>query len=255
MPGRKAARVCATAKNPLLLQPARGPADTLSDTMKNSARCVIFGTGDFAQVAAVYLRDDAGYDVAAFTVNEQYISERSLLGIPVVPFESLVQSHPPGTYDLFVGVGFSKINANRTAVYRQCKELGYRIPAYIHSNVHRWPETAIGEGSFIFENNVIQPFVTIGENCVLWSGNHIGHHSTVGDNVFIASHVVVSGKCRIGDNCFLGVNVTMRDSISVGENSVIGAGALLLKDAPAGSLYKATATISQERSSSELRNF
>ena len=223
--------------------------------MSKSARCVIFGTGDFAQVASVYLRDDAGYDVQAFTVNEQYIEEPALLGRPVVPFETLQTAFPPSEFAIFTAIGFSKINANRRAVFEACRERGYRLPAYVHSSVHRWKETAIGEGSFIFENNVIQPFVTIGSNCVLWSGNHIGHHSVIGDNVFIASHVVVSGKCTIGDNCFLGVNVTMRDSISVGENSVIGAGVLLLKDTEPGSLYKGAATAPQERRSAELRNF
>src|SRR5262245_13600986 len=34
-----------------------------------SKRVVIFGVGDFAQVAAVYLAEDSPYDVAAFTVH------------------------------------------------------------------------------------------------------------------------------------------------------------------------------------------
>lgn len=218
-------------------------------------KAVIFGTTDFAQVASIYLRDDAGYEVAAFTVNERFIEETDLLGIPVVPFEGLSDSHPTDEYVVFLGIGFSKVNANRRNVYDECKRLGYVLPNYIHSNVRLWKETQIGEACFIFENNVIQPFVSVGNNCVLWSGNHIGHHSTIGNNVFIASHVVISGKCRIGDNCFVGVNATFRDGISVGPNSVIGAGAVLLKDAVEGSVYKGAATQPQERRSDELRNF
>lgn len=218
-------------------------------------RCVIFGTTDFAQIAAVYLRDDAGYDISAFTVNAEFRSQTHLSGIPIVNFESLTQTHPPDAYDIFVAIGFSKINANRRAVYELCKAKGYRLPSFVHSTVHRWAETEIGDACFIFENNVIQPFVRIGNNCVLWSGNHVGHHSTIGDNVFIASHVVISGRCSIGNNCFLGVNATLRDNINIGDNSVIGAGTLLLKDAEPDSLYKAASTIPQERRSHELRHF
>jgi sugar O-acyltransferase (sialic acid O-acetyltransferase NeuD family) len=218
-------------------------------------KAVIFGTTDFAQIARVYLRDDSPFEVEAFTVNEQYIDAPSLLDLPIVPFERLTMTHPPSEYKMFVAVGFSKVNANRRAVYEACKNAGYELPSYIHSTVHRWPETSFGEACFVFENNVIQPFVTIGNNCVLWSGNHIGHHSRIGNNVFIASHVVVSGKCTIGDNSFVGVNATFRDGITVAPNCVIGAGAVLLKDTGPGSVYKSTATEPLERRSDELRNF
>lgn len=218
-------------------------------------KAIIFGTTDFAQVARVYLRDDSEYDVVAFTVNEQYLKEPTLLDLPVVPFEGIAQSHPPGDYAAFIGVGFSKVNAARRGVYESLKSLRYELPTYIHSTVHRWPETNYGEACFIFENNVVQPYVSIGSNCVLWSGNHIGHHSKIGNNVFIASHIVVSGKCTIGDNCFLGVNATLRDGITVAPDTVVGAGALLLKDTAPAAVYKAGATEPLERRSDELRNF
>jgi sugar O-acyltransferase (sialic acid O-acetyltransferase NeuD family) len=218
-------------------------------------KAFIFGTTDFAQVAVPYLRDDSDYDVQAFVVNESYITEREILGLPVVPFENVLATHPPREYVAFVGVGYSKVNAVRRKLYDSLKELGYTLPTYIHSTVHRWPETTFGEGSFIFENNVIQPFVSVGNNCVLWSGNHIGHHSKIGNHVFIASHAVVSGRCTIGDNCFVGVNATFRDGITVAPDCVIGAGAILLKDTVAAGVYKAAQTDPAERRSSELRNF
>jgi len=218
-------------------------------------KALIFGTTDFAQVMRVYLRDDSDYDTAAFTVDEQYIESTSLLDLPVVPFESIAQTHPPSEYAIFVGIGFSKVNKNRRSVFERCRAAGYELPTYVHSSVGRWPETPIGAGCFIFEENVIQPFVTIGDDCVLWSGNHIGHHSTIGNHVFIASHIVVSGKCTIGDNCFLGVNATLRDGITVAPDCVIGAGALLLKDTAPSAVYKAAATEPMERRSDELRNF
>jgi sugar O-acyltransferase (sialic acid O-acetyltransferase NeuD family) len=220
-------------------------------------KALIFGTTDFAQVASIYLRDDSEYDVEAFVVNEAYLnaSPASVLDKPVIAFERAVDTHPPSEFSMFFGIGFSKVNANRRSVYEACKAAGYPLPSYVHSTVARWSETRFGEACFIFEENVIQPFVSVGNNCVLWSGNHIGHHSRIGDNVFIASHVVVSGRCTIGDNTFVGVNATFRDGITVGANCVIGAGAILLKDAEDGSVYKSTATEAYERRSDQLRNF
>ena len=48
---------------------------------------VIFGTGDYARVAAVYLREDSDYDVVAFTVDAEYVHDQELAGIPVVSFD------------------------------------------------------------------------------------------------------------------------------------------------------------------------
>lgn len=217
-------------------------------------RAVIFGTTDFAQVALPYLRDDAGYSVEAFTVNAEYAGEqREIQGVPVVPFEDLPRTHSPQEFAVFLGIGYSKVNANRRAVFEACKAQGYTMPTYVHSSVARWKETRIGEGCFIFENNVIQPYVTVGDNCVFWSGNHVGHHTRIGSNVFLASHIVISGRCIIGDNTFVGVNATFRDGITVAPGCVVGAGAIVLKDTVPDGVYKAENTPAHERRSGELR--
>ena len=98
-------------------------------------------------------------------------------------------------------------------------------------------DNRIGENCFIFENNVIQPYVFIGNNITIWSGNHIGHHSIIKDHTFISSHVVISGGVEIDEQVFLGVNSTIRDHIKIGKKSVIGAGSLILKNVEENSVY------------------
>jgi sugar O-acyltransferase (sialic acid O-acetyltransferase NeuD family) len=202
---------------------------------------VIFGTGDFARVASVYLAQDSPHEVAAFTVHRQYLAEPTLIGKPVVPFEELREAYPPERYAMLVATGFKGVNKVRASIYHTCKELGYGFITYACSKAVVWGEVEIGENTFIFEQNVIQPFVKIGANTVLWSGNHIGHDATIGSHCFITSHVVVSGRVTIGDYCFVGVNSTIRDGVSVGPESVIGAGAVVLKDVAPASVLKGTA--------------
>ena len=132
-------------------------------------------------------------------------------------------THPPSDYSMFVAIGFSRVNQARAEMYHQCKEAGYDLVSYVNSRATQWGEFTIGDNTFIFEDNVIQPFVRIGSNVVLWSGNHIGHDAQIGDHVFIASHAVVSGNVLIGDYCFVGVNATFRDGVKVAPRCVIGA--------------------------------
>lgn len=216
-------------------------------------KVVIFGTGDFAQVASVYLAKDSPYDVVAFTVDAAHLKEPTLLGRPVVPFETLEQSHPPGEYAMFVAVGFSKVNQARALVYERCKAKGYKLISYVCSKAVQWGHVDIGDNCFIFEQNVLQPFVKIGNDVVIWSGNHIGHHAEIGDHCFITSHVVISGGARIGERCFIGINATIRDHITIAPRTVIGAAALIMKDAEEESVFMGTATEKSRVPSSKLR--
>ena len=218
-------------------------------------KVVIFGTGDFARVACVYLRMDSPYEVVAFTANENRITERRLLDLDIVPFESIEQTHPPDQYAMFVAIGFKRVNKARAEIYGQCKAKGYELITYINSKAVQWGDIAVGDNCFIFENNVLQPFVRIGNDVIVWSGNHIGHDSTIGDHCFIASHAVISGNVKIGSHCFIGVNATFRDGISIGSECVIGAGAVILKDTKPGEVYAADGTEASSVPSSRLKSF
>ena len=213
---------------------------------------VVFGTGDFARVACVYLQRDSPREVAAFTVHQRRLTAESLLDLDVVPFESLVDTHPPADYDMFVAIGFSGVNKRRAEVYSRCKELGYELISFVSSQVHTIAELELGDNCFIFEDNIIQPFVRIGNDVILWSGNHIGHDAVIGDHVFIASQAVISGNVTIGDRCFVGVNATFRDGVTVAPDCVIGAGALIMKDTEQGGVYAVRGTDLYHKKSWEL---
>ena len=216
---------------------------------------VLFGTGDFAQVAATYLRDDSPHEVVAFTVHEERIDAPDLMGIPVVSFERLVETHPPASHSMLVAIGFSGVNRNRAELYAECKSCGYELITYVSSRAFVSKDVELGDNCFVFEANVIQPFVRIGSDVVLWSGNHIGHHATVEDHCFIASHVVISGGVTIGEETFIGVNATLRDGVTVAPRCVIGAGALIMKDTEDGGVYSVPGTTARPTKSWDLKGF
>lgn len=216
---------------------------------------VLFGVSDFAQVAHEYLRHDSPHEVVAYTVDEQYIDQSMLSGVPVVPFERLEQTHPPADYAMFVAVGFSRVNKTRRELYERCRGRGYELISYVSSRAMHLGEVEVGDNCFIFESNVIQPFVRIGNDVIVWSGNHIGHHSRIGDHCFVASHAVISGNVTIGEETFVGVNATFRDGVTVGPRNVIGAGALIMKDTEEGNVYSDRGTEPRPMKSWELKGF
>lgn len=190
-------------------------------------KIIIFGIKDFAELAHWYLEHDSEYEVEAFTVNRNYIVNNEFRGLPVVPFEEILQHYPPEDYALFAPMAPNKMNKLRENIYNAGKQKGYQFISYISSNATIC-DNEIGENCLILEDNTLQPFTKIGNNVVLWSGNHIGHHSLIRDHVFFTSHVVMSGHCIIEPNCFLGVNATIRDGAHLAKGTLLAMGACLI---------------------------
>jgi sugar O-acyltransferase (sialic acid O-acetyltransferase NeuD family) len=203
----------------------------------DKTKIVLFGNGQMAETAHVYLNYDSPYEVAAFCVDRDRISGATYRGLPLIAFEDVASRYPASDFGMFIPMSAKNVNTLRERKFNQAKEMGYRLVSYVSPRALVCPESTIGENCFIFEGNVIQPFARIGDDCILWSGNHIGHHSTIGPHCFIASHVVISGRVSVGSNCYFGVNSTVRDGITVAPRCVIGAGALILRDTQENQVY------------------
>jgi len=215
-------------------------------------KVVVFGNGEIASVAHFYLTHDSPYEVAAFTVDREFIEKERFMELPVVPFDKVEAIYPPDRFKMFVPISYRNVNKLRAEKYYQVKEKGYQFISYISSKATTWPRLVIGDNCFIFENNVIQPFVKIGNDVILWSGNHIGHHTVIKDHCFIASHVVISGSVTIEPYCFLGVNSTLRDGITIAKECVIGAGTLILEDTRERGVYMGSPAHLLPKSSDQL---
>ncbi|MDY3559068.1 acetyltransferase [Gemmata sp. JC673] len=208
--------------------------------MQKDRKLILIGDSAFAEVAHEYFTHDSPYEVVAFAVERAFLTRTELFGKPVVPLEELPERYAPADHSFYAALVYTQLNRLRARLYRAAKEMGYRPASYVSPRAFVWRNVELGEHCFVFENNVIQPFVKIGANVVLWSGNHIGHHSAIAEHCFISSHVVVSGFCTVGAHCFFGVNATLGNNVTVGADCLLGAGATVVKDVPADTLVRGT---------------
>jgi sugar O-acyltransferase (sialic acid O-acetyltransferase NeuD family) len=216
------------------------------------AKLVIFGAADVARIAHYYFTHDSEHQVVAFTVDKRYRKENSFLGLPLVDFERLTEFYPPGTFKMFVAMGYTKMNKIRAERYFKAKKLGYELVSYVSTRCSFLTAHPVGENTLIMEDNTIQPFVKIGNNIIMWSGNHIGHDSIIEDHCFITSHVVVSGHVHIHSYCFIGVNATLRNGITIAPETLIGAGSIILKNTKEKGVYLPPRTRLHIKTSDEI---
>ena len=218
------------------------------------AKVVVFGVGQWAELAHFYLTHDSPHEVAGFTLDAEYIEDREYKGLPVVPYDEVEQHFAPAEFKMFIPMSFKRMNHARAEKYYDAKKRGYELISYVSSKATTFPGFECGDNCFIFEDNTIQPFVKIGNNVVLWSGNHVGHHTIIKDHVMITSHVVISGSCTIEPFCFLGVNATVRDETVIARETLVGMGVTILKDTKEFEVYKAAGTQPAGFRSDEIRS-
>jgi sugar O-acyltransferase (sialic acid O-acetyltransferase NeuD family) len=217
-----------------------------------SKKIIIIGTTTNTRLAKWYFDNDTDYEVVAFSVNKDFITAASWLGLPVVPFENLEMYFSPSEYFAFVAIGYTKMNKIREKMYREVKAKGFELPNYISSKCSFLTQEQIGDNNLILEDKTIQPFVKIGSNNVFWSGNHIGHDTVIHNHIMITSHVVVSGYCEIKDNCFLGVNSTIHNEVVLEKETLVAAAAIIAKQTIEKGVYLPAQTSLFKKNSDEI---
>jgi acetyltransferase-like isoleucine patch superfamily enzyme len=123
--------------------------------------------------------------------------------------------------------------------------------ARIGRGVRLSPRISIRNGSRLS----IGAGANIGQDCYLWAGDsagriEIGEHALLAPGVFVTASnydfdagdgpVMNLPKreadVRIGANTWLGVRVTVLPGVTIGDGTVVAAGAVVVKDLPAGVL-------------------
>ena len=106
----------------------------------------------------------------------------------------------------------------------------------VHPNVSIDKNVALGSGIIIAGNCLVNPNASIGDNCVLCAGVIVEHDCWVGNHVYLSPGVCLAGASRVNDGAFIGTNASILPEVEIGADSIVGAGAVVIKDVPAGTV-------------------
>ena len=155
---------------------------------------VVFGIGRGGDVATRYFTSDSDRQVVAYTADDDYVDSAEFMGRPVIPFSRLKDEIPPAESNLFVALGYQRMNALRAEKCAAAREKGYTLASYVSSRIVSPDPPRFGDNCLILDGNVFDHDVTVGNNVVMWSANHIGDLAVIEDDVWISSGVVYPAR-------------------------------------------------------------
>ncbi len=223
--------------------------------MSNKQKVIVFGNEELSALNYFHLTHDSPYEVVAFTVDEAYLTEPRLFGLPVVPFETVERVYKPEDHKMSLLIGFRGANAFRSSKYSEAKRKGFECISYISSKAMIWPEVEIGENSFVHEGATVEPFAAIGNNVVISAASFVGHHTRIGDHCFLSARSTILGSVVVEPYCVIGANATVIDRLTIARETIVGAGGLITKDSREGGVYVGATAELLPRSSKEFSPF
>lgn len=206
-------------------------------------KLVIFGSDQMAEVAAHYFKTEGRYQVSAFSVDGAYIKSNELFGKPVIAFEDLEKHYSPDDADVFIAIGYRKMNRIREAKFNEAKKRGYYLPSYICPSLTTKGENldqtlpTFGENCFVLGGNHFAPFTSVGDGATLWFSNLIGHHVQIGKHCYLSGQVTIAGGTILENRCFAGMHASISDGLVIGEGTLIGAHTFVSKSTKPGEIY------------------
>ena len=89
---------------------------------------IVIGSGTFAQIAKVYFEEYAGVKINKFAVSKELLEETVVeSGTDLLSVEDLLQLSPD-KYEVFVAIGYRKLNLARQAMYNTFRDAGFSFP-------------------------------------------------------------------------------------------------------------------------------
>ena len=126
------------------------------------AKVILFGIGQWASLAHLYLTHDSPHEVVAFTVDRDYLKINELFGLPVVAFDEVQDLYFPGKFKMLIPFSFKRMSHLRAEKYYQAKDKGYEMISYVSSKATTFPGLSVATTASYLKTTQYNPLSRLG---------------------------------------------------------------------------------------------
>jgi UDP-perosamine 4-acetyltransferase len=190
---------------------------------------VVIGGGGHAKVV-IDLLAAGRYEMAGCV--DRHPESCSDLAIPLLGDDARL----PGLYSAGVRYAFVAIGDNRLRrrLSAQAIELGFQLANAISPAAILSPRVRLGAGVAIMAGVVINACSRIGDGAIVNTGATVDHDCEIGAWAHIAPGTNLAGCVHVGEGTLLGIGCRAIPGVSIGEWTTVGAGAVIVRNLPAG---------------------
>lgn len=199
-------------------------------------KIIIYGTGKLAITLTKDIMYDQAFDIAAYTVNREYLTQDAFLGKPVVAYEGLDSYYSPRDHAIIMAIGYKNMRQRRAA-FQRLQKGNFSTVNYIGSKVLHYNDFEIGTNNIIFNGTFLGDTGQLGDNNVVSRMANIGHDFEIGSHNYFAPGCNVGGYSRIGDLSFFGIGSTIIDNITISDETLLAAGSTITQNTKKQTLY------------------
>jgi len=196
-------------------------------------KLVIVGAGGFGREMLAWARQSIQFEhewtIKGFIDdNVEALSGKNTPGAML----GTIKDHQPAADEVFIcAIGIPRVK-------RACSELLAARGASFTRLVHR--TAVIGDNVELGEGVVLCPYTIVSANNRLGRGvavnlhSSIDHDACVDDWSQVNCHCDLTGGVQVGKEVFFGSSVAIIPGVKIGDGAYLGAGAVVLRDVPAG---------------------
>ena len=191
---------------------------------------ILLGLGGHAHSVVDSMEHAGKYNIIGFLDTEE-MQGKCFRDYRVLDTDDALQNYfDKGIRNAFVTIGFMGHGEIRNRLYRQLKDIGYRIPNIIDNTAAVSQNAVLADGIFIGKKAVINANARIGEMCVINTGAIVEHDCMVGGFSHIAVGSILCGGVSVGEQTLIGANATVIQERKIGRKCIIGSGTIVRKD-------------------------
>ena len=195
-------------------------------------RVAIIGAGQYGHVFASYLAEDSSWEVQGF------VDDDRSLGVSATspyPYLGTVQEMLDGSKRVDAAVVAVGDNGARLRILSACRVKGIATPSFIHVSAVIGPDVILQGTVYALPMAAVMPHTTISDGVILSMQSAVAHHVNLEDGVFVSTAARVGAAVRVGRRGMVGIGATIMTGVArVGDDAVVGAGAVVIRDVPAG---------------------